>query len=79
MGNVRAYDPDPVIPANDVKLTDFVFKLIQVEAGDQNKKNFTDKYIIKVPTNIRSRYSDDVIFGGEWRQLLKDFDQKPLS
>ena len=78
MGNVLAYDPDPVIPPDDVKLQDFSFKLIQVElvAGQTDGKKFTDKYEVKVPANIRGRYADDVVFGGDWKELLTDFDKK---
>ncbi|CAL1163038.1 unnamed protein product [Cladocopium goreaui] len=78
MGNVRAYDPDPVIPPDDVKLQDFSFKLIQVEAvaGQTDGRKFSDKYKVKVPANIRGRYADDVVFGGDWKELLTDFDKK---
>ena len=74
MGNVRKYEPD------DVKLSDFTFKLLAVEQVDTNKnKPFTEKYKIKVPTNVRSRYSADVVFGQEWCDLLSDFDKKLLG
>ena len=78
MGNVRAYDPNPVEPAatEKVRLSDYSFKLIQVEVADINKKVFTEKYKIRIPQQVRSRYSDDVVFGAEWRELLSDFDKK---
>eukprot|EP00435_Cladocopium_sp_Y103_P033652 s1099_g8.t1 len=76
MGNVRPYDPNPVELPDDVKLSDFSFKLVSVEIGDPKKKSFNEKYKVKLPASIRSRYSDDVIFGSDWRELLKDFDSK---
>ena len=74
--NVRPYDPNPVEPPEQVNLTDFSFKMIQVELVDTNKKTFSEKYKVKVPPNVRGRYSDDVVFGSEWRELLADFDKK---
>ena len=79
MGRVRSYEPTPVTPPANVQLTDFTFKLIQVELGDASKSNFNEKYKVKIPVHIRSRYSDDVVFGSEWRELLNDFDKKCLS
>ncbi|CAK9073804.1 unnamed protein product [Durusdinium trenchii] len=76
MGRVRSYEPTPVTPPANVQLTDFTFKLIQVELGDASKSNFNEKYKVKIPVHIRSRYSDDVVFGSEWRELLNDFDKK---
>ena len=78
MGNVRGYDPNPVEPAatENVKISDYSFKLIQVEVADAKKKGFSQKYKIKIPQNVRSRYSEDVVFGAEWRELLSDFDKK---
>ena len=57
--NVRPYDPNPVEPPEQVNLTDFSFKMIQVELVDTNKKTFSEKYKVKVPPNVRGRYSDD--------------------
>jgi hypothetical protein len=74
--NVRPYDPNTVEPPEQVNLTDFSFKMIQVELVDTNKKTFSEKYKVKVPPNVRGRYSDDVVFGSEWRELLADFDKK---
>ena len=76
MGNVRPYDPTPVDPPDDVKLGGFNFKLVSVEIGDPKKKGFNEKYKVKLPASIRSRFCDDVIFGSDWRELLKDFDSK---
>lgn len=76
MGSVRSYDPEPVEPMEGVKLSDFSFKLVQVELENAKKKEFTEKYKVKLAQNIRGRYSDDVVFGEEWRKLLKDFDRK---
>lgn len=76
MGNVMPYESTLVDPPDDVKLSDFSFKLVSVETADLKKKSFNEKYKIKLATSIRSRYIDDVIFGSDWRELLKDFDTK---
>ena len=77
MDKVRPYEPDPVIPPNDVKLSDFTFKLIQVQTGDDpNAKVFTDKYKVKIPASIRGRYLEDIMFADDWKGLLVDFDRK---
>ena len=80
MGNVRKFDPEYTPSASDeVKVSDFSFKLVEVALVDKDKKAFNDKYKIQIPTSARSRYSHDVVFGNDWRQLLNDFDSKPLS
>ncbi|CAK9111902.1 Uncharacterized protein SCF082_LOCUS51902 [Durusdinium trenchii] len=66
MGKVRAYDTQPVDPPDEVKLSDFSCKLVTLELVDPTSKKFTEKYSVKVPANIRSRYSDDVVFRGDW-------------
>ena len=76
MGKVRAYDTQPVDPPDEVKLSDFSCKLVTLELVDPTSKKFTEKYSVKVPANIRSRYSDDVVFRGDWHGLLNAFDQK---
>lgn len=76
MGNVRPYDPTPTDPPNDVKISAFGFKLVQVELVDAKKKEFSQKYKITVPAALRARYSDDVVFRGDWASLLNDFDKK---
>ena len=80
MGNVRKYDPEYMPAASDeVKLSDFAFKLVEIALVDKDKKAFNEKYKIQIPISARSRYSHDVLFGNDWRQLLNDFDAKPLS
>lgn len=76
MGNVRPYEPHMVDSMDDVKLSDFKFKLLSVELVDGTKNKFNQKYSITLPPQIRSRYADDVVFRSEWRSLLNSFDEK---
>ncbi|CAK9081405.1 unnamed protein product [Durusdinium trenchii] len=57
MGNVRPYEPHMVDSMDDVKLSDFKFKLLSVELVDGTKNKFNQKYSITLPPQIRSRFS----------------------
>lgn len=81
MGRVRPFEPNVPEAANqNVKLEDFTFKLVQVEAISSGpRKTFAQKFQIKLPQAIRSRHYDDVLFGADWRELLSDFDKQLLT
>lgn len=78
-GNVRAYQPTPPQTpgaSKEVDLNTFPFKLVKVEYDMNPGKKGWDKLKILLPPNIRQRHVDDPIHGGEWREILCDFDAK---
>ena len=54
--NVRKYEPTPEEVPDQHKLSDFQFKLVQVECTNPKAKDFVSKYKVNLPSSIRSRY-----------------------
>jgi len=54
--NIRKYEATPEEPPDQRKLTDFEFKLVQVEIANPKGKDFSSKYKVNLPANIRSRF-----------------------
>ena len=75
MGDVRAYAPDP--PREEESLVDpnlFDFKLVKCEVD--NAKKGWEKYKFSLPQQVRNMYARDVVYGSDWRALLKEFDDR---
>ena len=70
---VRAYDPVPP-PAQDCDLSKYPLKLASV-TKDETKRGWA-KYKISLPHDVRSRCMADAVHGGQWRDLILDFDKK---
>lgn len=76
LGQVRPYDPVP--PASeDTDISKYPLKLATVER-DENKRGWA-RYKISLSNELRARYMSDPLFGGQWRDLIADFDKKLLS
>lgn len=54
--NIRKYEPTPEEVPDQHKLSDFQFKLVQVECTNPKAKDFAAKYKVNLPSSIRSRY-----------------------
>lgn len=53
-----------------------LYQVIRLEkiAGEEGWK----KWKVTLPQSFRMQWVDDIIFSQEWRELISDFDQKPL-
>ena len=74
MGDQPEYIKDPIPLPETTHLGDFSFSLVEVQK--QPGKTGWASYKITIPPKARSKWHDDVVFGPEWRQLLKDFDDR---
>ena len=54
----------------------FPLKLIKLDFDQNPKKKGWDKVKLAIPPAVRARHLEDPVFGGEWRDLLADFDMK---
>lgn len=73
MGDVRGYDPTPP-PAEKLDVNNFPLKLAKLQV-DTSKKGL-QKYRITLSNETRSAHLSDPINGGNWRNLILDFDRK---
>ena len=76
MGTVRAYDPKPP-PAEKVDLNNFPLKLAELKVDNALKG--LQKFRISLPNDVRSAHLSDPVHGGNWRDLVIDFDKKFFS
>lgn len=76
MGNVREYDPNPIINAEAVDWKQFDFKHVQVTVSKDPGKVGWERFDVSLPQSVRQLYASDVVFGPEWIQLLNDFDHR---
>lgn len=76
--NARAYEPrpPPLAPDKKVELTSFPVRLVKIECDMNPEKKGWSKYKVTIPTAIRARYMEDVIYASEWSELLSDFDKR---
>ena len=76
--DVRAYSPEPpTSEGTEIDLGDFAFKLVQVSID--NRKTGWSKFSFKLPQTVRAMYHNDVVYGSDWRGLMKDFDDRFLN
>lgn len=73
---VRKYDPNPPEMEESWDLATFNFKFVKVDRIPG--KHGWESFKFSIPTPIRQLHSACVVYGGEWRQLLKEFDEKFL-
>ena len=69
----RPYDPNPPAVA-EVDIQKYPLKLAQI-TKDSTKKGW-EAYKIVLPNEVRMLHLDDPIHGGDWRNLVLDFDRK---
>ena len=75
---IRPYSPDaPGASESEINLSEYTFKLVQVSVD--NRKTSWDKFSFKLPQAVRAMYHNDVVYGAEWRALIKDFDDRLLN
>ena len=77
--DVRPYCPEPPAAGDttETNLGDYGFKLVQVSVD--NRKSGWAKFSFKLPQAVRAMYHNDVVYGAEWRALIKDFDDRFLN
>ena len=76
MGNVRPYDPTAPAAAT-VDMEKYPLKLAKV-AMDPSKKGW-ERFRVTLSNEVRSMYMDDAIHSPKWKDLVLDFDRKPLA
>ncbi|CAK9078165.1 unnamed protein product, partial [Durusdinium trenchii] len=76
LGDVRQFDPNPP-PPEAVDATSFPLKLAHLTV-DNNLKG-VKKYKVELPNAVRTAHINDAINGPAWRNLVLDFDKKPLG
>ncbi|CAL1172840.1 unnamed protein product [Cladocopium goreaui] len=77
LGQVRAYEPKPpASSATDVDPNQYPLKLIKLDYDPNPSLKGWNKFRISIPPGVRARYIDDQVFGEDWSNILKDFDQK---
>lgn len=74
---VRKYEKDPPPLDDEIDLQQFSFRMVVVERVPG--KSGWSSYRFSVPQKIRALYHDDVVYGPDWRQLMRDFDTKLLG
>ena len=77
MGEVRAYNPTPPPTDSEIDVASYNFKVVQVPVD--NRKVGWDRFQVKLPAEVRASYYRDIVYGAEWRALMKDFDQRFLT
>lgn len=77
MGEVRAYNPTPPPTDSEIDVASYNFKVVQVTVD--NRKVGWDRFQVKLPAEVRASYYRDIVYGAEWRALMKDFDQRFLT
>lgn len=76
MGNVRCYDPIP--PAKtDVDTSQFPLKLATI-SRDTSKSGWASLKI-SLSNEIRALHLDHPVHGAKWREMILDFDRKPID
>ena len=76
MGGVRQYDPSAPA-AITVDLEKYPLKMAKV-AMDPSKKGW-ERFRVTLSNEVRSMYMDDAIHAPKWKDLVLDFDRKPLG
>ncbi|CAK9086813.1 Uncharacterized protein SCF082_LOCUS41059 [Durusdinium trenchii] len=74
VGEVRAYNPTPPPTDSEIDVASYNFKVVQVTVD--NRKVGWDRFQVKLPAEVRASYYRDIVYGAEWRALMKDFDQR---
>ena len=64
-------------PAPNVNLTEFPMKFVQVSRNDQVQG--PTQFSFSLPNNVRLLYSKDPVHSEDWKNLILDFDSKPLG
>ena len=75
LGNVRRYDPHPPA-AMELDISKYPLKLATV-AKDPAKRGW-EAYKITLSNETRALHLDHPIHGGQWRELILDFDRKTI-
>ena len=77
--DVRPYcaEAPATTDGSEVNLADFSFKLVQVSVD--NRKSGWSKYTFKLSQTVRAMYQNDIVYGSDWRALIKDFDDRFLD
>eukprot|EP00438_Fugacium_kawagutii_P029504 Skav222730 [mRNA] locus=scaffold2390:247066:248012:+ [translate_table: standard] len=72
---VRAYCGEPpATPDESIDVASYCFKLVHVSMD--NRKSGWEKFSFKLPATVRAMYHNDVVYGSDWRALMKDFDDR---
>jgi hypothetical protein len=73
--NVEKYQP--ICPSPEVvNVNKFPLQVAKLETIPG--KSGWSKYRVSLPHSFRTLYYGDVLFGPDWRELISDFDKKPL-
>ena len=77
--DVRPYCPEAPASTdgNEINVNEYGFKLVQVTVD--NRKSGWAKFTFKLPQSVRAMYHNDVVYGSDWRALMKDFDDRFLN
>ena len=73
--NVEKYQPTCPSP-EVVNVNKFPLQVAKLETIPG--KSGWSKYRVSLPHSFRTLYYGDVLFGPDWRELISDFDKKPL-
>jgi len=73
MGKVRRYDPNPPEKA-EIDSSKFSLKLAAL-TKDPSKRGW-HAWKITLSNEVRSLHLGHAVFGGQWRDLILDFDRK---
>ena len=80
---MRAYEPNPPPPPAgqregfDPEL--FPLKIVKLDFDLNPSKRGWDKFKLSLPPAVRSRHLDDPVYGPDWGELLRDFDEKRIG
>jgi len=77
MGDVRVYNPTPPETTSSIDLRDYQFKMVELKVN--GLESGLRKYEFSIPPKTRALYHSDILYGAQWRQLIRDFDERLLG
>ena len=74
MKDVREFNPNPPQPEQSLNLDEFSLKMIEMKVD--SRKTGWSQFTFSIPQKVRALYFRDILHGPEWRQLMKEFDER---
>ena len=73
--DVRPYSAEPPVSGEEVDMTGIEFKLVKMEVDPRKPKGW-EQFSFKLPQSVRAMHHQDVVYGQDWRALIKEFDDR---
>lgn len=73
--DVRPYSAEPPVFGEEMDMTGIEFKLVKMEVDPRKPKGW-EQFSFKLPQAVRAMHHQDVVYGQDWRALIKEFDDR---